>query len=90
MRNKKTLVFITLAIGTLLLMQVRLYPEKPAFDFWKNVVLMIAFFAFLNSAFKPEDKYSITNLLKTKPIILIGILATLTLIGVVLQVMLFW
>jgi len=90
MRNKKSLLFLALALGTGALRQVTFFPGKPAMDFVKDVILLIVFFVFLHLAFKPVGKYSIAHLVKTKPLILIGSIVTLTVVGVVLQMMLFW
>jgi len=89
-RNKKSLLSFILAIGTGALRQATFFFEKPAVDFVKDVILLIAFFVFLHLAFKPVGKYSVVNLVKTKPLLLISIIVTLTGVGVILQMMLFW
>jgi len=81
---------LVLALGTGALRQATFFLEKPAVDFVKDVILLIVFFVFLHLAFKPVGKYSVPNLVKTKPLLLLGSIVTLTVVGVLLQMMLFW
>ncbi|MFH5836758.1 hypothetical protein ACHAL6_11870 [Proteiniclasticum sp. C24MP] len=54
----KSIFYLVLAIGTGALMQASFFPEKPAADFVKDVILMILFFVFLHLATKGKRKNS--------------------------------
>lgn len=90
MINFKTIIYLVLAIGTGALMQATFFPQKPAADFVKDVILMILFFVFLHQATKSKNSISSLSRFKNKPLLIIGILSVMTAAGVGLQMILFW
>lgn len=90
MMSRKSVVYFMLGISAGALAVVDFFRERPGMMLGSRVMLLILFSGFLYLSFKTMGKSAGGNPLTARPLLLMGIISVLTVVGIFFQMLLFW